>query len=486
MTDRNRYFGRFLARRPVRKKKDFPVRSSFEIDKGLSAFRPPFQPPNRSVKPQYEKPFRQRKDVSEYRQVDADEKIRITRYDWILVIGVILAPMTNFRFGKVGPGEVLCLLWSLKYIKTLFDDTMFSRFFAVFISVMFVGQALATVFVPEEVAVYGGFTWIYLGTVASLMFNGLKTKSKEYLENLLQVCGAGFSLWFFFIYLYSFCVSSSFLGAPIWYGGVRYAGCAHNPHQFAVGICVAMFVCVRFIIHKKNIPLNIACVILAWIQLVATQSSTGFLATGCSILVLANVQLLRTRAFYGNKAQILAASYAIVIGLTLACSTWLYGSFMDWVKSDPNGEGRLELFSKIGNCYTRCPISILVGLGPGVHSADENGQGAAEFHNTYLEVLSSTGLMGTFAFALLTVRLIVLFKQEPYYYLPLTALYAFGFSGFAMRRLPYWTFLVIIAAILSPQQDVSKRRSTKESSEVFKSRLQRRFEAIKRGSTSFL
>ncbi len=458
MTDRNRYFGRFLARLPVRKNKDFPVRSSFEIDKGLSAFRPPFQPPNRSVKPQFEKPFRQRKDVGEYRQVDADEKIRITRYDWILVIGIILAPMTNFRFGKVGPGEVLCLLWSLKYIKTLFDDTMFSRFFAVFICVMFVGQALATVFVPNEVDTYGGFTWIYLGTVASLMFNGLKTKSKEYLENLLQVCGAGFSLWFFFIYLYSFCVSSSFLGAPIWYAGVRYAGCAHNPHQFAVGICVAMFVCVRFIIHKKNIPLNIACVILAWIQLKATQSSTGYLATGCSILVLANVQLLRMRAFYGNKAQILAASYAIVIGLTLACSTWLYGSFMDWVKSDANGEGRLELFSKIGNCFIRCPPSVIVGLGPGSHSGEADKEASMEFHNTYLEVFSSTGIVGFVAFTILTIKLIVLFKKEPYFYLPLMSMYAFGFSGFAMRRLPYWTFLVIISVILTDQPIKSTMR----------------------------
>ena len=31
--------------------------------------------------------------------------------DWILLIGLSLAPMTGLRIWKIGPSEVLCLLW---------------------------------------------------------------------------------------------------------------------------------------------------------------------------------------------------------------------------------------------------------------------------------------------------------------------------------------------------------------------------------------
>ena len=36
---------------------------------------------------------------------------KIQSIDWILIIGIVLSPMTEFRIWKVGPGEILCLSW---------------------------------------------------------------------------------------------------------------------------------------------------------------------------------------------------------------------------------------------------------------------------------------------------------------------------------------------------------------------------------------
>jgi hypothetical protein len=34
--------------------------------------------------------------------------LNIEKWDWLLIIGLVFAPMTSLRIGKVGPGEVLC------------------------------------------------------------------------------------------------------------------------------------------------------------------------------------------------------------------------------------------------------------------------------------------------------------------------------------------------------------------------------------------
>ena len=40
---------------------------------------------------------------------------KIQSIDWILIIGIVLSPMTEFRIWKVGPGEILCLCWGMRF-----------------------------------------------------------------------------------------------------------------------------------------------------------------------------------------------------------------------------------------------------------------------------------------------------------------------------------------------------------------------------------
>ena len=40
----------------------------------------------------------------------------IRRWDWLLILGIMLAPMTGLRIWKAGPAEVLCFIWTLKFL----------------------------------------------------------------------------------------------------------------------------------------------------------------------------------------------------------------------------------------------------------------------------------------------------------------------------------------------------------------------------------
>ena len=45
------------------------------------------------------------------------KKIKLPFIDYFLIIGIVLAPMTGLRIWKIGPGEVLCLFWSIPVLK---------------------------------------------------------------------------------------------------------------------------------------------------------------------------------------------------------------------------------------------------------------------------------------------------------------------------------------------------------------------------------
>ena len=114
-----------------------------------------------------------------------------------------------------------------------------------------------------------------------------------------------------------------------------------------------------------------------------------------------------------------------------------------WLEDDSNGVGRLEIFSSFGESFMRSP---LFGLGPGTHA---NG-GSIEFHNTYLEVLVATGVVGFVFFVVYTVRCIKKMWKADWTTIPIiVSLYAYSLAGFAMRRLAYWGVLILTMSVVN-------------------------------------
>ncbi len=375
--------------------------------------------------------------------------VKIELFDWLLVAGVCLAPMTGFRIWKIGPGELLCFLWCLRYIftKRMIKNDIF-KFYSLFIFFMFIGTLFGYAVAPNELRVSDFFTWIYLGIISSAIYVGLSEKSLEYNENLIYLIARVSIIWYSLLYLYSVFVSKSFLGAPLWYSGARFSGGGTNPHQVALLLCGCVFVFLRKMLMRENFLKSLVYLTASVFLVYQTASSTGLLAIAIGIIWMSYLLILDLFPAHKNLAFFLFTLFLIIVGVI--SFPRIYSLFMRWVSNDANGMGRIDIFMSYPQTFIKSPV---FGLGPGVHGID----GYIEYHNTYFEVLAATGLSGGILFVIHSVKL---FKKGLFSDWKLTpiivVMYAYGLAGFAMRRLVYWIFIVF-ALIISEQ--IHKKRA---------------------------
>ena len=370
---------------------------------------------------------------------------RIERRDWLLIIGLCLTPMTGLRVWKIGPAEILCMLWSIFYFpkKKITANSIF-KFFCVFMSAMLIGTLWGLYVSPQELSLDHWFTWIYLAFIAMGMYEGLTGNPLEYNIKLFDTFAMGAAIWYLFLFIYSRVISTSFLGAPLWYYGYRFTGGATNPHQIAVLMCGLTFYFTRYVFKRKKPIINSAfAIICAYLEL-QTAASTGGAALVVSfaitVFIITGHRVSRKRKRYAIYAMEIFAILIIgIIGYK-----FFYQAVYGWIASDKNGLGRLNLISQIGNSFTKSPV---FGLGPGVHAFDLSGN-IKEYHNTYLEILAATGIVGLWAFILLTIRTVKKILLVDDLLIPiLVSIYVYGLGGFAMRRLAYWGLFVFIFVI---------------------------------------
>jgi hypothetical protein len=214
------------------------------------------------------------------------DPVRIRIRDWLLIAGLSLAPMTSLRIWKIGPGEILCLLWGIKYLfSTRLKHNDITFFFILFIPALGLGSLAGYIIAPNELRVSDLLTWIYLGVIAISIYNGLKCNTKEYNERLFFLFGTIAMLWYLFLFLYSRYVSRSFLGAPLWYSGRRFSGGATNPHQVAVLLCALCFIFIRQILSKRNMLISVFGLVMSLFLIIGTDSSTAIMSVALGILI---------------------------------------------------------------------------------------------------------------------------------------------------------------------------------------------------------
>ena len=368
------------------------------------------------------------------------KSVKIKKWDWLLIIGLCLAPMTGFRIWKVGPAELLCLIWGIKFLTkntVVFGDVL--KFFICFLIALFIGLLVGINVTPNELSQYGILVWLYLGIVSVLFYEGLRFNSFEYNEKMFFLIAQASILWYMFLYVYSLFVSRTFFSAPLWYSSLRFSGGGTNPHQVAVLLCGVLFVFIWKLLKQEEIIKCLLYGVFALFLLLQTKSSTGVLAIALGFGVFLYFKLADWFPHNKTAARILLVITVLIIGVI--GYSYFYYWFMLWVADDPNGMGRLSIYSTIPITFIKSPV---FGLGPGVHARD----GIIEFHNTYLEILAATGLVGTFIFIFFTFRLFrkVIFADWRLFPI-ITTLYAYGFAGFAMRRLIYWGITVFVLVL---------------------------------------
>lgn len=379
---------------------------------------------------------------------------KIRTWDWLLILGLTIAPMTGLRIWKIGPAEVLTFIWCLRFFpRGRVSNGALMRFFLVFLGSMAIGTIMGLFLAPEEAELADWPTWLYLMFVALGMYQGLRYNELAYNEKLLTRFATLATLLQLLLYIMAESGVRTVFGAPLWFY-YRYSGGGTNPHQVAVMMCGLTFVFAREILNKRHLLWNLLLLIGSITVLLATQSSTGVMSLAMGLLLELLVYINRMTG--GRRGRAIAIIIELIVGVILLLVFYrlLYRFAYTWISNDSNGLGRLEIFSNIRNTFAQDP---LFGLGPGIHS--KSGSRLIEYHNTYLEILAASGLVGLTAFLIFTVRLLRKMANDTTFLPAITAMYAYGFAGFAMRRLVYWGIVVFVLVICEQKSQQQMRLS---------------------------
>lgn len=373
--------------------------------------------------------------------------------NWLLVISFILAPMTGLRVAKVGPAEFLCILWIVINLnkKTTYVDRAFLKFWLFFLFFIFLGSIWGQFFYPNESSITGVFSWIYFAFISIFSCSILNCMDFFQIDLILKKISIGSTIWYFLMYLYSQFVSNTFLGAPLWYGGKRFSGGGTNPHQVALLLGIVIIFLLHFmfeeeIIYRKLVM--IICAACAFFLLILTESSTGLMAVFCGAIILLFEKIV---CIFKNDMHIKFIFCLIILSFLIIGNQIVYSALMEWISSDGNGLGRLEIFSSFDVAFWKNPI---FGLGPGAHGLN----GTMELHNTYLEIIAMSGCCGFLVFLLFTIKLVATIRNNIMSLAVLLCMYIFGLAGFGARRLVYW-MVISLLYIYSVKLENSKSRN---------------------------
>ena len=374
-----------------------------------------------------------------YGRLEQNNTEKFKLFDLLLIVGLTIAPMTGFRVWRVGPAEVLCLLWGFRHLfkrRFRWNDTL--KFFVPFLIALAFGWVICSFVAPDEASITGLLTWLYLAIIAISIYEGLSKNTLAYTEKLLRIFSVTAILWYMFLYLYSRFFGRTFLGAPLLYYS-RFSGGGTNPHQIAVMLCGLTFVFARQILNRRHVYLNLIFLVMSVYLLVQTDSSTGILSIFLGFIIC--LYFVLVNLFPGRRVSVAALMIVGLLLIGVFSYRFIFQKFMDWVASDSNGMGRFAIFASFPETFAKSPV---FGLGPGTHAMD----GYIEFHNTYLEIAVASGVVGSVAFLAYTVRIFKKLLQGDWKLIAIVVtMYAYGLAGFAMRRLVYWGILMFVIVI---------------------------------------
>lgn len=381
---------------------------------------------------------------------EVQEKTNNNLFDWLLVLGLVLAPMTSLRFWKIGPAESLVFIWCLRQVKRQFELNDISWFYIIFLACQILGTIWCLIISPSEVALALYSSWFYLGFVSIYMYVGLKKYDLAYVKKLFSLFANISVFWYAFLFLYARFIGSKFLGAQLWYGTQRFSGGATNPHQISILFCGLLMYFLREVFYKERVVFNIFKIFICFYIVLQTKSSTGVMAIFLG--VFAGVLLFTSKLSTSKikRAIIMFSEILIITLLVIVLFNKFYYYIYYWIASDSNGLGRFYLFSQTKDVFLKSPI---VGLGPGWHVISLKGE-PIEIHNTFLEVLASAGILGLFELLVFTYKQVIKIVRVDTLYLPIiVSIYAYGLSGFSLRKLVYWGLTVFVLIIVEKEHD---------------------------------
>lgn len=378
--------------------------------------------------------------------------VKLGFWEYILVLGILTAPMTSLRIWKIGPSEILMLFWSIKIfidIRFKFKIDMFMKFWLLFDLCLLIGFSYRI-----TASIYTGpflsetLTFIFFNIFVFAMSQYLPSISYRKLLKILYAIFYFSSCVYIVLYIYAKFVSGSLFGISLWWGGLRLLLFSENPHQlaFLLGplVLIGLYLLnIKYIKGNKGKFLAYLTIVTLIIISIETKASTlimVYFVISLVIIVMKNVTK------HNSKKQVykFLGSISFLLATCLLFYNYIYELLLKFIESDANGEGRILLWER---GIERLSVSPIFGLGPGAHLLGDNIIPFLEVHNTYIDVALRGGVVGLFILLIMLFKSIYIVKSNIFAVSIVLFFCLYGIAGYSLRRITLWFFIMAIVYI---------------------------------------
>lgn len=380
-------------------------------------------------------------------------------------IGIVLSPASQLRIAgtSIGLGEICALLsvfigllfFALNPVVVVKKLSNFQRNYIAFwllsLVLFCLGSFYAkTINVLDEgstVHNFSAYLSVFLMISLFLLFyiSSFPDLGERVLWNILFFSGL-LNLFYTFLWATSLV---SFLQYELFYG-IRFTGFGLNPNQLALSCLPVPFLALHSFRSKTNSKFKrfyslLSLLVTCFVGVVTLSDALIFAWLLGFLVYYYNINLrgLFKKSFEQIIIRLAFTFLLILIGLLFIhqINDYIKDTYGDGV-SNNQGSDRFLYWSNALHAFIYSP---LFGLGPGSYSGG-TPFGQEEAHNTFLDWLVSTGLIGGSMFIFLMFqKWRKLWRNSPKEYISIfVALIAFSMFHYILRHFFFWILIIFI------------------------------------------
>ena len=366
-------------------------------------------------------------------------RVIIVLYSITIVFSIASELRIGGLFGISEFSGMLFLLLSSCYL--LRDGIHLNYIFSIFtiISLMIlITSSILNSVEGNPIEIRDFFAYIYAWVVTQIFISLVLSKPKifNFFLNSILIIGL--------IYCFIINVGSYYYQNFI-YQGFRLSGWSTNPNQFAL---LLVFLIGSLIYFKKILNYNSKIYymfnIVFIITALRTLSDALLLSLGVSIvmyLIVSSFLRIGFLRFLAITCIIISISLFSIISIYEQIPSYM-ASVFDGMNENSQGDDRINLWK---NGIYSIENSLMIGNGTGAHSGAFGPFENTEAHNTYIDWLSQTGLIGL---SLLLIFLCYCFLNSRIYSVSSSLFYytficIFVSFHFVLRQPIFWLYIML-------------------------------------------
>jgi O-antigen ligase len=363
---------------------------------------------------------------------------------FLLSVVLVFTVATNVRFSdSIGVSEILAGIYlSVRFLSIYILGIVSNRslwgFFFIFLLILLFGS-MFSLLSNKNVLLRDLAAYLYCFILVVTAYDNL-IRSK-YMVTF-------FSLSFIFVssaYLLVTEVSSHFIPSFM-YENFRLSGLSANPNQLALLVLVTFCYLLSFGKELLSSKWLIGALYVFYIYIALRTVSEALLISlflGVAFLGVANYVRFSLRNFYyfSFSSAAIICFFAVLSYFTIKYFNF-FDVLFDAVNINNQGSDRFILWF---NGVESIKDSPLLGNGPGAHSGFYGPFEGVEAHNTFIDMLSQVGLIGTIVFFIFTFYLYhkgSLVDNASSFFI-IIVLFSFSFFHFVLRQPLFWFCLFL-------------------------------------------